>query len=226
MFGVVIAVVVYLLTRSGPWTAGLLIGVWSHVLTDVGDTAGTMLFFPFTTQHYSFGMWRYSAQEGHLGDAAAYYSGMGLVWDTFWLCVMLAVAGRALGARYFRENVETTDPLWSWMQRRFGTRDHVRRAIFRAYLVYGGSRIAGWSLWARFFNPRRGEQRFDVTWGGPRWVEAAPAMPGARTWLGLVATTAFGAAGLAATVWFAWLLVRWWSRRAADVTHASRPASL
>ena len=42
-------------TRSRAWFLGLLIGQWAHALTDIFDSAGTMLFFPFTTQHYSTG---------------------------------------------------------------------------------------------------------------------------------------------------------------------------
>jgi hypothetical protein len=212
MFGLVIAVAVFLITRSAPWALGLVIGVWSHVLTDVGDTAGTMLFFPFTTQHYSIGMWRYSAQAGHLGDAASYYSGMGGVWDLFWLLVMVLLGRQALTARYFRDNVETTDPIWAWMTRRFNAPDHVRRVLFRAYVVYGGCRILGWFLWSRLFNPLRGTQRLDVSWGGPEWVVAAPRSSGAATWLGSLVATIIGAAGLAASTWAAWKLARWWSR--------------
>jgi len=217
LFGVLVAMIVFVLTRSGPWAAGLLIGVWSHALTDIGDTAGTMLFFPFTTQHYSIGMWRYAAQIGHNGDAAGYYSGLGLVWDVAWLLVVVVLARHALSNRYFHENVETTDPLWPWLQRRIGAPDHLRRVVFRAYLLYGACRIFGWFLWARMINPLRGVQVIDLHWGGPNWVPAAPPFTGATTWHGLIATTAFGIAGVAACTWLAWRFARWWAVRGQTV---------
>ena len=212
MFGVLVAVVVYLLTRSAPWAIGLMLGQWTHALTDTADTAGCMLFFPFTTQQYSIGMYEYSSQMGRYGDAASYFSGLGGVWDFFWLMVLLLVARRALGERYFREHVEPTDEFWPWLRRRFHAPDLMLRAIFRAYVFYGACRIFGWFLWARFVNPNRGEQYLDWSWGGPGWVTPAPSFVGASTWPGLVGVTVLGAIGVATSTWLAWVLIRRWDR--------------
>ena len=89
MFGVFLFVFVLLVFRSKQWALGLLIGQWAHVLTDICDSVGTMVFFPFSTQHYTIGMWAYAAQQGKYGDAAAYYSSLGGVWDFFWLLMVL-----------------------------------------------------------------------------------------------------------------------------------------
>ena len=213
MFGVLVAVLVHRFTRSAPWAVGMLLGQWSHVLTDTFDSVGCMVFFPFTTQHYSLGMWQYSSQMGRYGDAASYYSGLGAVWDVFWLVVLVLVARRALGADYFRENVESTDDVWPWLRRRFRLSDVTLRAIFRAYVFYGSCRIFGWFLWARLLNPDRGGQYLDWSWGGPAWVDPTPPVRGATTWPGLVGVTAFGIVGVAASTWLAWRLLRRWDRR-------------
>jgi hypothetical protein len=61
-------------------------------------------------------------------------------------------------------------------------------------------------------NPNRGEQYLDWSWGGPGWVTPAPAFTGAATWPGLVGVTVFGAVGVAASTWLAWVAVRRWDR--------------
>lgn len=213
LFGVLVGVLVYRFSRSAPWAIGLVIGQWSHALSDACDSVGTMLFFPFSTQHYALGMWAYSPQIGHNGDVASYYSGPGVVWDFLWLVLMLGLAHRALSARYFHENVEPHDPIWTWLRRRFHTPDRVLRAIFRAYVFYGACRIFGWFLWARLLNPNRGTQTLDWSWGGPGWVPSAPSPAGAATRPGLVGVTVLGAAGVAATTWLAWETMRRWARR-------------
>ena len=42
---------------------GIVIGQWAHALTDMNDSKGTMLFFPFTTHNFSLGTWAYAAQR-------------------------------------------------------------------------------------------------------------------------------------------------------------------
>ena len=71
-FGFLVAFFVLWKFRSREWFLGLLVGTAAHVLTDAFDSVGTMLFFPFTTQHYSTGMWAYAAQQGANGDGAAW----------------------------------------------------------------------------------------------------------------------------------------------------------
>lgn len=171
MFGVIIALLVLYFTKNRPWALGLLLGQWAHSLSDMFDSAGTMLFFPFTTQNYSTGMWAYAAGEGRYGDAAAYYSSLGGVWDLFWVGVVLVSIGVA-STSYFHSRVRQEDRTWDWMGRRFGMPNEVLVAVYRAYLIYGACRVFGWGLWARFLNPNRGEQVVDLSWGGPHWVES------------------------------------------------------
>ena len=96
IFGVALAAVVLLVARSRGWAFGLLIGQWAHVLTDVADTAGVMLFFPFSTEPVSISMWKHAAVLGRYGDGSAYYSSLGGVWDLLWLVVTVLFARNVL----------------------------------------------------------------------------------------------------------------------------------
>jgi hypothetical protein len=206
--GIMAASLVYVVTRNKPWGIGVLIGYWSHVLTDTADSVGTMLFFPFTTQHYSFGMWQYASQEGRYGDAAAYFSSLGWAWDMVWIVLVLVLAHSALTAEYFHTTVEPADPFWGILEHRFRIPDHVRRAVFRAYIVYGAARVVSWFLWARFINPNRGVETMDLSWTGPDWVQAPPRFQVASTWGGFAATTIIGLAGTAVTAYAAWRIIK------------------
>lgn len=207
MFGVLFASVVLLVTRSRAWFVGLIIGEAAHVLTDVFDSVGTMLFFPFTTQHYTIGMWAYAAQQGRYGDAAAYYSSFGGVWDFFWLC--MAVTGwKVFSAEYFFTRVEPNDGVWAWLRRRFALGDTTVLALYRAYFIYGGSRIFAWFIWARLVR----HAPLDWHWGGPFWVTKAVVHYGSAG--GIAARTTIGVVGLLGTCALAWWLVgrRLWRR--------------
>ncbi|WP_129841839.1 metal-dependent hydrolase [Streptomyces sp. RFCAC02] len=200
MFGVVLGVLVLWLFRSRTWALGLFAGTTAHVLTDVFDSVGTMVFFPFTTQHYSAGMWAYAAQAGRYGDAAAYYGSLGLAWDLFWLALAL-LGFRVLRARYFFTEVVPSDPAWGWLRRRLHLSDRVLLACYRAYFVYGACRIVAWTLWARLVEGAP----MDWSWGGPYWVDKVTLDPVAPTTL--LAHTAVGATGLAVTLWLLWVLL-------------------
>ncbi len=211
LFGALVALALLFFTKNRAWALGLLLGQWAHVLTDTFDSVGTMLFFPFTTQHYSTGMWAYAAQAGRYGDSAAYYSSLGGVWDVLWLGV--AVSSPVVFRRaYFFDRVVTSDPAWGWLQRRFDLSERALVAMYRAWFVYGACRIFAWFGWARFLNPERGTQTLDWSWGGPRWVEAV-SFP-ARSWGQFAASTLWGIAALAAALFVLWRLVgqRFWSR--------------
>jgi len=214
LFIVVIAILLFLAWKKNrAWALGLLLGGFAHVLTDCFDSVGTMLFFPFTTQHYSTGMWAYASQAGRYGDASAYYSSFGGVWDFLWLCI--AIGGPKVFTRgYFLSTVVPADPAWGWLKRKFGLNETLMLAVYRAYFVYGGCRIFGWFIWARLLNPERGTQTLDWSWGGPDWVEKAPRTQGADTWLGVLANTAFGVVGVTVSGWLLWRLVgrRLWAR--------------
>ena len=63
------------------------------MLTDVNDSIGTMLLFPFSTLNWSLHTWAYAAtvKGGKYLDAAAYYSSLGFVMDLFWFFVVLGL---------------------------------------------------------------------------------------------------------------------------------------
>lgn len=213
LFGLAFALVILAWKRNRAWFVGLVIGVSAHVLTDTFDSVGTMLFFPFTTEHYTIGMWRYASQAGRYGDAAAYFSSFGGVWDFFWLC--LALGGRKVFSRqYFRTVVVPNDPAWTWLKRRFRMSERAMVALYRSYFVYGGCRIFAWFFWARFFNPARGRQTLDWHWDGPSWVTKAPRFQISDTWGGFFWNTGRGIVLLALAVYVMWKLFiqRLWDR--------------
>jgi membrane-bound metal-dependent hydrolase YbcI (DUF457 family) len=213
LFIVLFSLLILWWRKNRAWFVGLLIGGWAHVLTDTFDSVGTMLFFPFTTQHYTTGMWAYASQAGRYGDSAAYYSSFGGVWDLGWL--LLALTGwRVLRRDYFMASVIPTDPAWGWLRSRFRLSDDILLGAYRAWFVYGASRIFAWFFWARVLNPERGTQTLDWSWGGPSWVQKAPRFQTASTWGGAIALTIWGAAAFSVTTWVLWRLVgrRLWDR--------------
>ena len=161
-FGVVMAALIYLIWRNKLWALSFMIGQWAHAFTDVSDTLGVMLAFPFSTHIYSLGLWPYAAEAGRLGDAAAYFSGPALIWDGLW--IVLAVASwRVLTRAYFHEIVAPTDPFWAWAGRRLP--DVALLALYRTSYFYGIARWVAWILWVHVVN----EYAFDISWGGPHW---------------------------------------------------------
>lgn len=164
-FGVVVAVLVYTITRSKGWAIGLLIGIWLHVLSDTGDTQGVMLFFPWT-HHFAFGAWKYAATLGRLDDAGAYYSGPGFLWDAFWIVAAL-LSWRVLRRSYFHERIAPRDGFWAWGGRLLP--EHALVAVYRGAIFFGICRFTVWMLWAHVLH----HYPFDPTWGGPHWVPAA-----------------------------------------------------
>ncbi len=197
-FAVVISLVVLWVFKSREWAVGLLVGTAAHVLTDMFDSVGTMVFFPFTTQHYTTGMWAYAAQQGRYGDAAAYYSSLGGAWDLFWLCIALANY-KALSRRFFFSTVVTSDPFWPWLRRTFRLSDRTLLAMYRSYFFYGGGRIFAWFIWARLVK----HAPLDLSWGGPYWVTKAPGQD--ESWVAAARNTVIGIAGFALV---GYLLVR------------------
>ena len=166
-FGFVFAVLVLAVTRNRNWALGLLIGEWAHVLTDVSDTAGVMIFFPFSTENVSISMWKHAAGQGRFGDAAAYYSGLGGVWDFFWFLMVVLFARSALRADYFWRVVVPADVgVWSFFRRRLWLTDNGMLVLYRAYFLYGLGRMIAWFLYARF----QVHAPFQPIWGGPRFV--------------------------------------------------------
>jgi hypothetical protein len=207
MWGVALSLLVLWIFRSRQWALGLLIGEWAHVITDFGDSVGTMALFPFTTQHYTIGMWAYAAQEGKYGDAAAYYSSLGGVWDFFWL--LMALTGfRVLSSSYFFRVVVPSDPVWGWLRRRFHLRPITMLAMYRAFFMYGGCRIFAWFIWSRTVK----HAPLDWSWGGPFWVDKVK-LPH-EAWTTYLVNTAIGLAGFAVCLYLVWIFLgqRLWRR--------------
>ena len=161
-FGVLVAALIYLIWRNRLWALSFLIGQWAHAFTDVADTLGVMLAFPFSTHIYSIGMWPYAAEAGRFGDAAAYFSGPALVWDGIWV-VLAVLSWRVLTKTYFREVIAPTDPFWAWAGRRLP--EVALLALYRTSYFYGITRWLTWLLWAHIVN----SYVLDLTWGGPHW---------------------------------------------------------
>jgi hypothetical protein len=166
VYGVVLGIAVWVLFRNSPWALGLMIGQWSHSLSDTLDTKGTMLFFPLTTERVSFDAWAYAAESGRGLDTAAYFSCLGFVWDGFWLA-MTAVHWQVLTRDYFRETVFPIDPFWAWAGK--WVPEPGLLVLYRAALFYGAGRWVAWLLWAHVLN----SNEFDLSWGGPYWIPAS-----------------------------------------------------
>lgn len=88
-----------------------MLGYAAHALTDVNDSVGTMLLFPFSTLNWTVQTWSYAAtsEGGKYLDGAAYYSSLGLVMDLVWLAVVLA-SWRVLTVGYWRTMLVPADP--------------------------------------------------------------------------------------------------------------------
>jgi hypothetical protein len=193
--GVVLALLLWWWRRSRALTVGYLLGFAAHALTDVNDSVGTMLLFPFTTLNWTLQTWAYAAtaEGGKYLDAAAYYSSFGLLMDLFWLAVVL-VSWRVLTREYWRTYVVPGDPHgWAALSRVMPER--VLLALYRATFFYGLARMVAWFSWARWFaHPtvdgvsRRGFP-FDFSWTAPWWIEAR-SLPHVSPWIVLAVTLA------------------------------------
>ena len=169
-FGVVVGALILLAFRrrawAPVWALSFVIGQWAHALTDVGDTVGTMLLFPFTTETVHLDAWAYAGQTDRFTDAGAYYSGLGWVWDGVWVAYGL-FAWRVLTRSYFRETVVGADPFWGWAGR--WVPEAALVTLYRTSFFYGSARWLAWLIWAHVVH----DFEFDLTWGGPHWVPAA-----------------------------------------------------
>jgi membrane-bound metal-dependent hydrolase YbcI (DUF457 family) len=166
LFGVAVAALLLLLTRSRIWALSFLIGHWLHVITDMGDTIGSMLFFPFSTETIGVGAWAYAGHVGRLTDAGAYFSGLGFAFEGIWVAYGL-LSWRILTRAYFREIIVPADPFWTWAGRWIPEAALV--ALYRASFFYGTTRWVAWLIWAHVVH----DFPFDLSWGGPHWVDAA-----------------------------------------------------
>jgi hypothetical protein len=209
LWGVLVGYGILLFTKSRGWALGFLIGHWAHVVTDINDTAGTMLFFPFSTETISTGMWKHAAFLGRYGDAAAYYSSPGGWWDMSWFVIVILFARRVLQADYFRTVVVPADPkVWAWIHRRFHLPERGLLCLYRGLLFYGACRIVAWSLYARLVT----KTEWDPSWGGPHYIPRVDLSD--SSWWEAARSVAFGAACLAVVLLLTWNLFgrRLWSR--------------
>ena len=154
-FGMLLASLLWVWKRNRALTIGFMLGLAAHVLTDVNDSVGTMLLFPFTTLNWTLRTWGYGASVdgGKYLDAAAYYSSLGLVMDLFWLVVVLCswhvldpgVLADASGSRRRAHLgvVQATS---------FPTADFY--ALYRSIFFYGVARLIAWSIWAHILSAR------------------------------------------------------------------------
>jgi membrane-bound metal-dependent hydrolase YbcI (DUF457 family) len=165
-FGVVVAGIIYLSTKSKAWALGFMLGHWAHCLSDLGDSVGVMLLFPFTTHIYALGAWANADASSRVSDAAAYYSGLGGIWDAFWLTLM-ALSWPLLRRGYFLERVAPRDGFWAWLGKRRS--EDFLLAVYRGTFFFGACRFTAWMLWSHVLH----HYPFDPTWGGPHWAHAA-----------------------------------------------------
>jgi membrane-bound metal-dependent hydrolase YbcI (DUF457 family) len=198
-FGILIAGILWLWKRNRALTVGYILGFAAHVLTDVNDSVGTMVLFPFTTLNWSLKTWAYAATigGGKYLDGAAYYSSLGLAMDVFWLVVVL-VSWRCLTREYWRTEVVPADPYaWAWLGKHLPERGLV--ALYRATFFYGVARMVAWSTWAHLIARPviNGVQHhgypYDLSWTGPWWIPAR-SLPHVNIWL--VLPTALALLGL------------------------------
>jgi hypothetical protein len=210
LFGLVVAVIVLALTKSRGWFLGVLVGQWAHVLTDVADSAGVMLFFPFSTEPVTIEMWKHAAAEGRYGDAAAYYSSLGAVWDLFWFVMLVVFARVTLRRTYFRETIVPADPkVWGWLNRKLNIGERGLLLIYRGFVFYGLGRMITWFIYARL----GAKTPFEPIWNGPRYIGPGNDLSDAGL-IEVVIRTSIGGLLFAAFVWICWkvLIRRLWLR--------------
>lgn len=165
-FALAMGLVVLILTRNRAWGLGYAIGATAHVVTDISDSVGTMLFFPLSMETFSIGLWAYAAEAGRYVDAAAYYSSLGAVMDLTWFAIGL-LNWRVFTADYFRSVVAPADGAWSFMGRWLP--EAALLAIYRAFFFYGAARMTYWLIYSHVLN----DYEWDLSLGGPHWIEAA-----------------------------------------------------
>jgi hypothetical protein len=202
--GVIFALLLWGWKHNRALTIGYILGYAAHALTDVNDSVGTMLLFPFSTLSWTLQTWAYAATRsgGKYLDAAAYYSSFGLVMDMFWLFVV-AGSWRVLTREHWRTQVVTADPhIWSWIAKYLPERGML--ALYRATMFYGICRLVSWTAWAHLFahpvidGVKHHGYPFDLTWTGPYWIQAR-SLHHVNPWIVLPCTLAL----LAAIYWAA-----------------------
>lgn len=164
LFGLVAGLLIWAVFRSVPWALGFTIGQWAHALTDIGDTVGSMLFFPWT-ENIHIDAWAYAGHTGRYVDAAAYHSGLGGMWDLVWIVLGL-LGWRVLTREHFVEVVLAGDGLARRAARLLPV--SLLLVLYRSAFFYGACRWTAWTIWAHVIH----DYPYDLSWGGPHWVDA------------------------------------------------------
>ena len=115
IYGVAIGLIIWKVFGSKLWGVSFIVGQFAHAITDTGDTVGTMLLFPWTF-HFHLGAWAYAGQTGRMTDAAAYFSGLGCMWDLVFVVYGLW-SWRVLTSSYFDNFIYRADAFWPWLNR-------------------------------------------------------------------------------------------------------------
>lgn len=84
-FGLLMASLIYLFYfRNSHWkptvraklaAISLLVGQWSHIVSDSFDSKGCMLLYPFSKVRYPIGFWEYRADRGLVNDFIYFHWG-------------------------------------------------------------------------------------------------------------------------------------------------------
>ena len=162
---VLVAGVIWLVSRNTVWAFSFVLGAWAHVLSDTLDSVGVMVFFPFSTWHLHLDAWQYVGEAGRRVDAIAYYTSLGGVWDVLW-ALWLAFHWRMFTSEYFHREIVPRDTFWVWLRTRAS--DPVMLTVYRASAFFGVASIIGWYVWALFINDF--QNHLDWAIGGPEWA--------------------------------------------------------
>ena len=84
-FGAILTLLIWGWKKNRAFTIGYILGYAAHALTDINDSVGVLLLFPFLFLNFTSETWAYAAtiDGGKYLDAAAYYSSLGLMMDVF-----------------------------------------------------------------------------------------------------------------------------------------------
>jgi membrane-bound metal-dependent hydrolase YbcI (DUF457 family) len=222
-FGVVVSALLWLWRRNRAVTVGVALGCAVHVVADIGDTAGVMLLFPFSTASFTLHLWAYGASSGgKYLDAAAYYSSFGIVADVLWLIALL-FSWRALTRDHWRTEVVPAEPrLWA----RLGSvmPERALLALYRGLFFFGLCRMIAWTLWVRVLAKPEQVGPLDLSVEGPWWIEARSLRP-VSVWLVLPVAAAVLGAVYAAAIALWEPMGRAEARRRARRAPPARPSS-